>query len=670
MGIQSWLSLWFGLTLPAIVLMYMFKRKYVDTTVPSHLLWNRVLRNLEANRPWQKLQNRLLLWLQLLVAALLVLALMQPFVKGTGSGSQHIVIVADASGSMSARTEPAEGAAGAENLEAPTRLDLLKTRIKEYAKEQGKGSDITVLAAAERPVTLLSRESDRVAIAKAVEGMQPYYGQASYRETLSLASALTREEQDAEVVIFTDGQWKEDSAQMVFNVPVSIEKITGGTPFNLAVEQFGISSREGEGAQRSAVAVISSSSAQPETTEISLYGDGKLITSREMEVQSSAKATVTFPDVPFAEAYRVELADGDDYAADNEAYAFGQQHGTSRVLVLTSGNLFLEKALQLSGAEVTRVAIPAATASGKSSNGSGESEADGEAVPVPDGKFNVIVMDGPVPDSFRQGEWAALMARTPLWTFGAEGLKPSSTGGRPVIVPHPVTSYVTLSGVYIGEVADEKPAWGEPVIKLGNTPAVYAGSEGGYPRLSFGFRLQDSDLPLSPEFPVLVHNALKWMATGSGAGLGRYVAGASAEIPVAADAVKARWVPKEGLALKTGFKPEEPARSEKGLTSAQAVPAVPGLYAFEQENSNGEKTTHWLAVTADAFESGLSLDQGPAVSQSSAASPSGADAEHKEQQADNGHAGTEGSSLMPWLALLALAVIGAEWGVYQRGNSI
>lgn len=85
MGIQSWVSLWFGLTLPAIVLMYMFKRKYVDMAVPSHLLWDRVLRNLEANRPWQKLQNRLLLWLQLLVAALLVFALMQPFLQVSGA---------------------------------------------------------------------------------------------------------------------------------------------------------------------------------------------------------------------------------------------------------------------------------------------------------------------------------------------------------------------------------------------------------------------------------------------------------------------------------------------------------------------------------------------------------------------------------------------------------
>ena len=92
MGIALWSGLWFGLAIPAILLMYLFKRKYIDTTVSSHLLWNHVLRNIEANRPWQKLQNRLLLWLQLLAAALLVFALMAPYLWVQG-GSKHTIVV-------------------------------------------------------------------------------------------------------------------------------------------------------------------------------------------------------------------------------------------------------------------------------------------------------------------------------------------------------------------------------------------------------------------------------------------------------------------------------------------------------------------------------------------------------------------------------------------------
>ncbi|WP_054956471.1 vWA domain-containing protein [Paenibacillus dakarensis] len=679
MGIQSWLSLWFGLALPAIVLMYMFKRKYIDTTVPSHLLWDRVLRNLEANRPWQKLQNRLLLWLQLLAAAVIIFALMQPFVKVSGSGSQHIVIVADTSGSMSAEAEPSDDSPNRKDEEdAYTRLDLLKERIHEYVKDQGRGKDITLLTVGERPVTVLSRESDRDVIGKAVDQMLPYYGQASYRETLSLASALTREETDAEVIVFTDGQWKEDPVQMVFNAPISVEKISGGSlPLNYAIEQFGISNKDAAGATNTAIAVLSSNSAQPVTVEVNLYGDDKLLTSREAEVQSSAKSTLSFDNVPYAEVYRLELAGDDEYEADNGSYAFGTKLGSSRVLLLTPGNMFLEKALQLSGAEVTRVTVSAeSTESTKGTGGTESTEREsgtakaadqGNEVPVPAGDFDLIVMDGPVPDMFRKGDWAALTAKTPLWTIGTQGTKKKIPGGQPVISAHPVTSYITLSGVYVGTFMDEQPLWGEPIIKLGDTPVVYAGKEAGYPRLSFGFLLQGSDLPLSSEFPVLVNNTLKWMTAGKGSGLGRYMAGAVADIPIAADTVKAAWVPKDGLALKTGIDRPEALRTEKGYSSAQTVPEMPGLYAFEQENTAGEKISYLLAVTADPFEGELAVDQGPVLSH---AGDGQTEAKDGEGSTTPENTNAPGMSLIPWLAALALIVIAAEWGVYQRGRSI
>lgn len=666
MGIQSWLSLWFGLALPAIVLMYMFKRKYIDTTVPSHLLWDRVLRNLEANRPWQKLQNRLLLWLQLLAAAVIIFALMQPFVKVSGSGSQHIVIVADTSGSMSAEAEPIGDLTKQKDDEGTyTRLDLLKERIQAYVKDQGKGKDITLLAIGPRPVTLLSREGDRDAIQKAVDEMQIYYGQASYRETLSLASAITREETDAEVLVFTDGQWKEDPAQMVFNVPVSVEKISGDLPLNYAVEQFGISNKDAAGASSTAIAVISSNSAEPVTVEANLYGDDKLLITREVEVQSSAKSTVSFDDIPFAEVYRLEIAGADEYGVDNESYAFGTKLGSSRVLLLTEGNMFLEKALQLSGAEVTKIVV-----NSESNGGAAQDSDPSNEVPVPEGDFDLIVMDGSMPDVFSKGEWAALTAKTPLWTIGTQGTKKANPGGNPVVAGHPVTSYITLSGVYVGNLMDEQPMWGEPIIKFGDTPVVYAGKEGGHPRLSFGFSLQDSDLPLSSEFPVLVNNALKWLTAGKGSGLGRYMAGAVADIPIAADTVKAVWVPKGGLALKTGVAESEALRTDKGYSSAQTVPEMPGLYVFEQENKAGEKISYSLAVTSDPFEAELLSDKGPLVSRSVDGQNEGETDDEATKSPENAGTNANVASLIPWLAALALAVIVAEWGVYQRGRSI
>ena len=47
----------FALALPAILLMYLLKRRYPETEIASHLLWRRALREQEANRPWQRLRR-------------------------------------------------------------------------------------------------------------------------------------------------------------------------------------------------------------------------------------------------------------------------------------------------------------------------------------------------------------------------------------------------------------------------------------------------------------------------------------------------------------------------------------------------------------------------------------------------------------------------------------
>ena len=59
------------LALPILVL-YMLKMRRRQVEVSSVLLWQRLLRDREANAPWQRLKRNLLLILQLLLLAALV----------------------------------------------------------------------------------------------------------------------------------------------------------------------------------------------------------------------------------------------------------------------------------------------------------------------------------------------------------------------------------------------------------------------------------------------------------------------------------------------------------------------------------------------------------------------------------------------------------------------
>src|SRR5207302_1329376 len=67
-----------ALTIPAIVALYFLKIRRPTRIVPALHLWPNQIRDRQANVPWQRLRPSWLLFLQLLAAAVLVAAALQP----------------------------------------------------------------------------------------------------------------------------------------------------------------------------------------------------------------------------------------------------------------------------------------------------------------------------------------------------------------------------------------------------------------------------------------------------------------------------------------------------------------------------------------------------------------------------------------------------------------
>src|SRR3970040_2497757 len=82
--------------------MSLLKLRRDEAVVPSSLLWQRLVADVEANPPWQRLRRSLLLLLQLLLVLLLAALAARPFLERPAGLAQDLVLVIDISASIAA----------------------------------------------------------------------------------------------------------------------------------------------------------------------------------------------------------------------------------------------------------------------------------------------------------------------------------------------------------------------------------------------------------------------------------------------------------------------------------------------------------------------------------------------------------------------------------------
>ncbi|RMD75618.1 MAG: VWA domain-containing protein, partial [Chloroflexi bacterium] len=179
---------------PIIVAMYLLKLRREERVISSTFLWQRMVRDVEANAPWQKLRRNLLLLLQLLLMLLLVLALARPFLPVTGISGTNLIIIFDRSTSMLATDEP------------PTRLEAARRQalaLIDQLPDNGRATIITIGGQMEAPI---AASGDRRELRRIIANIQPSYStQSDLTQALTLASALAAREPDSEVAIISDG---------------------------------------------------------------------------------------------------------------------------------------------------------------------------------------------------------------------------------------------------------------------------------------------------------------------------------------------------------------------------------------------------------------------------------------------------------------------------------
>ena len=473
---------------PLVVAFYMLKLRRDEAVVPSTLLWQRLMADVEANAPWQRLRRSLLLLLQLLLVIILAILAARPFLERPAGLAGDLVVVVDTSASM-----------GATDV-APTRLAAAKAAVLDALRDLPSGGRVSLIEAAGSARVAVNGTTDLGRVRQAVEGLTVSGAQGDLADGLRLASALAARANDAEVLVATDAALASVPDARV-DAPVRVLQV-GRDARNQAIVSVAVRTAP-SAVTRSVFVSVANLDVEAAKRRLELYGDGILLEARDVFLDPQSRADVSIDDIPHDVAVvEVRLTGGDvpaganaatdpdHLAVDDRAWAIVPPDRLHRVLLVSDGDPYLQTALSyLPSSEVYAV-----------------TPADYGPSTHPE-LFDLIIFEGTLPPELPKTAILAIAPTdsSPLGEVTGTLTEPGIGSPDPA---EPLLRYVDLSTVHVAEASRlTLPDWARMVVPgPGGAPLLYAGDRAGLPTAVLAFEPRRSDLPLQVAFPLLISN--------------------------------------------------------------------------------------------------------------------------------------------------------------------
>jgi hypothetical protein len=588
------------LLIPAVVAMYLLKLRRDERTVSSTLLWTRLISDVEANAPWQKLRRSLLLLLQLLLVLILALLAARPFLERPAGLARDIVLVLDTSASMAATDE------------APNRLEAAKAAALDALRDLPTGGRVSVVTADRSARIVVNETADIGRVRQALDGIEPTSASGDLGDALELAGKLAARSGDAQILVATDGALA-TAPTAAIDAPIRVLAV-GRSHRNQAIVALAVRTAP-SAVTRSVFISVANLDLEESRRRIELWGDGGLLEVRDLLLDPQTRSDVVIDDVPRGIAtIEVRLigsdpavsAAPDDLATDDRAWAVVPADRTRLILLVGEGDPYLETALSyLPNVELYGVTL--------AEYGPETGRTDGRP-------WDLTIFEGPLPDE---------LPRTPILAVAPTATSPLAevTGtldnpGIGALSPdEPILRYVDLSTTHIAAASRlDLPDWARTVIPgPRGAPLLYAGVRAGLPTAVLAFEPRRSDLPLQVAFPILLANLTGELLGGSappaeavapGTPLSLAIpAGASGISVTRPDGSVVELLPGTGLAASVTF----------------AGTDLPGIYTVTPQfaEGSGDPSPSGPAVTPRPSPTDLAAASGPGASPAPADGPDG-----------------------------------------------
>lgn len=599
-----------------IVIFYMLKLRRREVTVSSTLLWQMVLRDRQANAPWQRLRRNLLLLLQLLILAALILALARPAISVPALAAGSSVILLDASASMNAIDVN------------PSRFEAARRAAQALIDTLPSAAPVTLIVAGQQPQVIASAETDRSTLKQALDEARPTNGATDWTAAFALAAgALGRQTDQPTTVIISDGGLPSNLPPLpgeVRFVPIgqSSDNVSVAAlslrPTQTGAELFTRIANHGE-TERSVI--------------LSFYSNDALLQAQPLDLKAGETQSVVLPNLPReAAVYQAKLSRPDQSTQpldalplDDAGFAVNNPAGARRVLIVSRGNVFLEQLLAAIPDLQAFRALP---------------QKDG-TVHLPTDEFELYIFDGLVPNELPFKP--TLFINPPENSvLRVDGVFSDTANAR--VIDSPVTRDVNWSSVHVREAKHiTPPQWAKTLVDSEGGPLVVAGDTGVRRVGAITFDLHDSDLPLQITFPILAVNLINYLAPGRAfnAPDGLHPGDSLTIRPAAAVSTVAIASPSNQIYT---------ARPVDGSVVYKDTREL-GAYAVTSINGDQQTVDYFAVNLFDPTESNIRPVAAIRIGQSQISAAPATEQGWQEW--------------WPWLAALALLILLIEWWVYH-----
>jgi hypothetical protein len=525
-----------------IVLLYFLKLRRRPVRVPSTLLWRRSIEDLHVNSLFQRLRKNLLLFLQLLIVALVLLALAGPRIKGLTSQGERLVIAIDESASMAATDV------------SPSRLEEAKREARRIVGAMNSGDVAMIVAFSNSARVVATYTADKDLLRNKLDAIVATDSSTSVREALQLVAGLANPQKYLEpgegqvassvvppkLFLLTDGGFADVEGFSLGTIDPKVIPIgaapaplvagaafSSGSPAaatadrsppsnNLSILALQATRDENEAEQAQIFGRVRNHRAEPATTQAVLYRldpahpdqEPTLIDAVGLELPARGDQAFQF-DVkldPESNEYEVRIDADDALALDNRAFVVISTPRRARVLIVSPGNRFLADTFRTDSARLL---------SDLTEINADDLKSPEVANNLASGTFDLVIFDRTRPEQPPAANALYFGAWPPSVDSSQE-----HTMKNPVVLDwdmsHPLLQYIRdLNTIVIGEAAKiDPPAGARTLVDGDQGPLAIAIPREGFVDVAFGFALMrdrdfNTDWPLKRSFPVFVYNALR-----------------------------------------------------------------------------------------------------------------------------------------------------------------